>query len=310
MKLVLYVVWITLAFETTFSQGETYYLMGTYAYIDLGNENLNLLAYKYLREIEFKLSDYIDTSEVSRVNSNAGKCFTKVSDVTLDVIKKSIEVSEKTFGYFDVTIGAVTINAKRLGRLPQDSARKLVNFRDILIENDSVMLKREGMSIDFGGIGKGFAVEQVYRRLKTNHGFISIGGDMKVWGHKRMLAVKDPINGGSLVQMVNSKDVSLSTSGNYYRKHIDVEDDEIIQITVAHEDATYADAYATALFAMPKGLRERFLKENEIGVLILYKDGSIYINDKFRDFFEMIILKGGSHNIFNNIFKNKRINEK
>lgn len=293
MRFFLLLALIALAFEATFSQGETYYLMGTYAYIELGNEKLNLLAYKYLREIEFKLSDYIDTSEISKINSNAGKCFIKVSDVTLDVIKRSIEVSEKTFGYFDVTIGAVTINAKRLGKLSRDSARKLVNFRDILIQNDSIMLRSEGMAIDLGGIGKGFAIEQVYRHLKTNRGFISIGGDMKVWGHKRTLAVKDPINGGSLVQMVNSKDVSLSTSGNYYRKHIDVEDDEVIQITVAHKDATYADAYATALFAMPKNLREKFLKDNEVGVLILYKDGSLYINDKFRDFFEIIILKGG-----------------
>jgi thiamine biosynthesis lipoprotein len=297
MKLVLWLVLIAFTFETTFSQGETYSLMGTYAYIDLGSKKLNLLAYKYLREIEFKLSDYIDTSEVSRVNSNAGKCFIKVSDVTLDLMKKSIEVSEKTFGYFDVTIGAVTINARRLGKLPQDSARKLVNFKDILIQNDSIMLRKEGMAIDLGGIGKGFAVEQVYRHLKTNYGFISIGGDMKVWGHKRTLAIKDPINDGSLVQMVNSKDVSLSTSGNYYRRHIDVEDDEVIQITVAHEDATYADAYATALFAMPRDLRQKFLKENDVGVLILYKDGSIYINNKFRDFFEMIILKGGSQYI-------------
>ncbi len=293
MKLVLWLVLVLFVFEVTHSQGETYYLMGTYSYIELGDKELNLLAYKYLREIEFKLSDYIDTSEVSKINSTAGKCFTKVSDITLDVIKKSVEVSKKTFGYFDVTIGAVTINAKRLQKLSQDSARKLVNFRNIVIKGDSVMLKKEGMAIDLGGIGKGFAIEQVYRRLKTNTGFISIGGDMKVWGHKRTLAIKDPINDGSLVQMVNSKDVSLSTSGNYYRKHIEVEDDEIVQITVAHEDATYADAYATALFAMPKSLREKFLKENDIGILILYKDGSLYISDRFRDFFEIIILKGG-----------------
>lgn len=290
---------ILLALGLTYSQGETYYLMGTYAYIELESKELNFIAYKHLREIEFKLSDYIDTSEVSKLNSNAGKCFTKVSNVTLDVIKKSIEVSEKTFGYFDIAIGAVTINAKRLRKLSQDSARKLVNFKGIVIKGDSVMLEKEGMAIDLGGIGKGFAIERVYQRLKTARGFISIGGDMKIWGHKRTLAVKDPINDGSLIQMVNSKDVSLSTSGNYYQNHIEVLDDEVIQITVAHEDATYADAYATGLFAMPKNLREKFLRENEIGVLILYKDGSIYMSDKFRDFFEIIILKGGEQYISN-----------
>ncbi|CUT01335.1 ApbE family protein, partial [Candidatus Kryptobacter tengchongensis] len=56
------------------------------------------------------------------------------------------------------------------------------------------------MSIDLGGIGKGFAIEKTYNYLKINSGFISIGGDMKVWGHKRTLAIKNPIEGDALVQ--------------------------------------------------------------------------------------------------------------
>ncbi len=293
MKLLLRTILAVLVFEVSVSQGETYYLMGTYAYIEFPSKEWNLLVYKYLREIESKLSDFIDTSEISLINSSAGKNFVKVSDITIEVIRKSIEVSEKTFGYFDVTVGALTINSKRLGKIDEDSAHKLVNFKDIIISGDSVMLAKESMAIDLGGIGKGFAIEKVYQRFRTARGFVSIGGDMKVWGHKRTLAIKDPINGGSLVQMVNSKDVSISTSGNYIKKHIQTEDDEIIQVTVAHEDATYADAYATALFAMSRSAREKFLKENNLAVLILYKDGSIYMSDKFKDFFAVIIFRGG-----------------
>ncbi len=292
------VVLLSFAIELVVAQGASYYLMGTYAYIELPDEKLNYTAYKYLREIEAKLSDYVDSSDISKINLNAGKEFVKVSDVTIEAVKNAIEVSGKTNGVFDVTIGALTINARRLKKISEDSARKLVNFKDIVIAGDSVKLLKEGMAIDLGGIGKGFAIEKTFNHLRTSYGFISVGGDMKVWGHKRTLAIKDPINGDVLVQMVNSRDVSISTSGNYIKKHIETKDDEIVQVTVAHENATFADAYATAIFAMSGDFRRKFLIENgDVGVLILYRDGSVFINGKFREFFELIIFKGGDQYI-------------
>jgi thiamine biosynthesis lipoprotein len=266
--------------------------MGTYSYIEMTSSELNKKAYEILRDIEVKLSDYIDSSEISKINANAGKRFVKVSDVTLEMIKKAIEVSEKSFGYFDITIGALTINAKRLGKIDEIKAKELVNFKNILIKEDSVMLKEENMAIDPGGIGKGFAIEKAYEKLNTKRGFISIGGDMKIWGHKRTIAIKDPRNGKSLAQMVNFKDVSISTSGNYLRKHIVTPEEDVLQVTVAHEDAGFADAFSTAIFAMPEKMRRKFIEDNpDVGVLILYKDGSIYMNKKFMELFEILIFK-------------------
>ncbi|CUU07079.1 thiamine biosynthesis lipoprotein [Candidatus Thermokryptus mobilis] len=276
-------------------QGKSYYLMGTYSYIEMPSADLNKKAYKILHDIETKLSDYIDSSEVSRINANAGKNFLKVSSITMEMIKKAIEVSEKSFGYFDITIGALTINAKRLKKIDEFRAKELVNFKDILIKGDSVMLKRENMAIDPGGIGKGFAIEMCYKKLNSKKGFISIGGDMKIWGHKRTIAVRDPRNGTSLVQMVNSKDVSISTSGNYLRKHIETPEDDVLQVTVAHEDGGFADAYSTAIFAMPEKMRRKFIEDNpDVGVLIVYKDGSIFINKRFMEFFEILLFKTNS----------------
>jgi thiamine biosynthesis lipoprotein len=283
---------LLLSLNLTLSQGKSYYLMGTYSYIEMTSPELNKKAYEILRDIEVKLSDYIDSSEISKINANAGKRFAKVSDVTMEMIKKAIEVSEKSFGYFDITIGALTINAKRLGKIDEIKAKELVNFKNILIKEDSVMLKEENMAIDPGGIGKGFAIEKAYEKLNTKRGFLSIGGDMKIWGHKRTIAIKDPRNGKSLAQMVNFKDVSISTSGNYLRKHIVTPEEDVLQVTVAHEDAGFADAFSTAIFAMPEKMRRKFIEDNpDVGVLILYKDGSIYMNKKFMELFEILIFK-------------------
>jgi len=283
---------LLLSLNLTLSQGKSYYLMGTYSYIEMTSPELNKKAYEILRDIEVKLSDYIDSSEISKINANAGKRFVKVSDVTLEMIKKAIEVSEKSFGYFDITIGALTINAKRLGKIDEIKAKELVNFKNILIKEDSVMLKEENMAIDPGGIGKGFAIEKAYEKLNTKRGFISIGGDMKIWGHKRTIAIKDPRNGKSLAQMVNFKDVSISTSGNYLRKHIVTPEEDVLQVTVAHEDAGFADAFSTTIFAMPEKMRRKFIEDNpDVGILILYKDGSIYMNKKFMELFEILIFR-------------------
>lgn len=266
--------------------------MGTYAHIDLGKSSLNKEAYNVLLEIESKLSDYQESSEITLINQNAGKNFVKVSDLTLEIINKSIDISKKTDGAFDITYGAFSINHKRKNKISEDSARCLINFNDILIQNDMILLKKENMAIDLGGIGKGFAIEKVYQNLKTKKGFISIGGDLKVWGQQKTLAILNPENGNSLIQMVNQKDISLSTSGNYYQKHIDAGDKNILQVTVAHEDGSLADAYSTAILVMDENSRKKFLANNpDVGVFLLYNDGSIYINKKFLEFFKLIVYK-------------------
>ncbi len=283
---------LLLIFVIAFSKEKVFYLMGTYVVVDLPTDEDAYRAYRIMRSLEEKLSDYIPESEVSLINKWAGIRPVKVSEETLEVIRQSLEISEKTYGYFDISVGAITVRHGRERKLSLEEAEKLVNYREIELKGRKVFLRKKGMAIDLGGIGKGFIVEKAYEALNTPRGFIGAAGDMKVWGHKRALAIKDPISGGSLVQMVNSRDLCLSTSGNYLRKHIRQRDEELIQITVAHEDCTYADAYATALFSMPRKLRRRFEKENpDVGVLELFRDGSIYMNKGFRKFFETIIIK-------------------
>jgi thiamine biosynthesis lipoprotein len=145
------------------------------------------------------------------------------------------------------------------------------------------------MAIDLGGIGKGYAVQKAYERLKTPWGFISIAGDLRVWGHKRLLAIFNPINNTLLAEGYNSKDLCLSTGGNYLRKHIIGKENSLLQATVAYHDCTITDALETALLAMEDESRERFIKENpHIGVFLLFKDGSLFINRAFMEYFESL----------------------
>lgn len=262
--------------------------MGTYVLIELP-EGKEYEAYRYMKRLEEKLSDYMETSEVSKINQVAGENCVEVSEETVEVIKKSIEVSEKTYGFFDISVGSYTINHKRKELLDQERAKALIDYRNIKIEDNKVCLLKKGMAIDLGGVGKGYAVQKAYENLKTPWGFISIAGDLKVWGHKRLLAVYNPMNNHILAEGINSRDLCLSTGGNYLRKHILGAKNSLLQATVAHWDCTFTDAIETALLAMDDNSRERFLEENpQIGVLLLFEDGTIFVNRAFMEYFESL----------------------
>ncbi|MFN4320069.1 MAG: FAD:protein FMN transferase [Aquificaceae bacterium] len=269
-----------------FSQEKLFYLMGTYALIELP-EGKEYQAYRYLKGLEEKLSDYIEDSEISRINRMAGIGCEKVSEETLEIIKKSLELSEKTYGSFDITVGAYTINYKRKGLISEGEARRLIDYRKVSIEGGRVCLLEKGMAIDLGGVGKGYAVQKTYESLKTPWGFISIAGDLRVWGHRRLLAILNPINYKLLAEGYNSKDVCLSTGGNYLRKHIIGKENSLLQATVAYHDCTITDALETILLAMDDESRERFIRDNpRIGFFLLFKDGSLFINKAFMEYFE------------------------
>jgi thiamine biosynthesis lipoprotein len=271
-----------------FSQEKVFHLMGTYAIIDLPSEKA-YQAYKFMKGLEEKLSDYIEDSEVSKINQKAGVEPVEVSVDTLEVIKKSLWLSELTEGAFDLTVGAITIRARRLREFSEDEARNLMNYKKVKVEGSSVFLEEKGMAIDLGGIGKGFAIQKAYEFIKTDKGFIAIAGDLRVWGHKRLLAVYNPINGKILTQGCNKKDLCLSTSGNYRREHIIGKGSKPLQITVAYEDCTMADGLSTALFAMDDKKRWDFIeKYPQFGYLLLFSDGSVYVNKTFLEFFESL----------------------
>ncbi len=281
---------LLLLFAYSLSKEKLFYLMGTYALIELP-EGKEYEAYRLLRGLEEKLSDYIETSEVSKINALAGKGCLEVSEDTLRVVEESLRAAELTGGSFDPTVGSYTINYLRKRLIKEEEAKSLIDYRKVKIAGNKVCLEEKNMALDLGGVGKGYAVQRAYEELKTPWGFISIAGDLRVWGHSRLLAVYNPMNNSLLAEGYNSKDLCLSTGGNYLRKHIIGRENSLLQATVAYEDCTIADAVETALLAMDDQSRERFIQEHpHIGVLLLFKDGSIYMNASFRERFKELKL--------------------
>ncbi|MFM7149048.1 MAG: FAD:protein FMN transferase, partial [Gemmataceae bacterium] len=138
------------------------------------------------------MSDYQATSELMRLCARAGQGFVPVSKDLFQVLSRAQKVSRDSEGAFDVTIGPV-IRLWRIARksrtLPAPdrllAARELVGWKNLELDEKtcSVRLLKPGMQLDLGGIGKGFAADEMLKVL-ARHGLtramVVAGGDVTV----------------------------------------------------------------------------------------------------------------------------------
>jgi thiamine biosynthesis lipoprotein len=123
------------------------------------------------------LTTYSPHSPVSRLNAQAGRGPVTLPKEVVDLLILSRRYAQLTRGTFDITVGplmALWWETAQHQTLPSYTAlrqaRVAVGSHHIrLSSNHTVVLKRPGMSIDFGGIGKGYALDQLVSQLKQQH---------------------------------------------------------------------------------------------------------------------------------------------
>lgn len=148
-------------------------------------------AFARIDELNLIFSDYQENSEVSRLSQMAGNSAkVPISSELWEVLKYSKQLSRKSRGAFDVSIGPLSKLWRRAFRQMEfpkldriQEAQSLVNYRDIKLyrKGPRAKLRREGMRIDLGGIAKGYTVDAVYRVLAArglNRALVDGGGDI------------------------------------------------------------------------------------------------------------------------------------
>src|SRR5207247_2609767 len=119
---------------------------------------------------ESLMTTWRDDSEVSQINRNAGRKPVKVGPETLEVIEKSLWISDKSGGVFDITFevmhGLWRFDEDADSHLPKPAAvaerRKLIDYRHVVVDHaaSTVLLDKEDTKISLGGIAKGFAIDR------------------------------------------------------------------------------------------------------------------------------------------------------
>jgi thiamine biosynthesis lipoprotein len=111
---------------------------------------------------------YDPGSDLSKLNRAAGRGPIRVDLELAQILEAAIDYARLTQGSFDVTVGPLVALWKRAGETgaPPSAAeiaraRALVGADQIGVNGDRAELAREGVSVDLGGIAKGWAVDRM-----------------------------------------------------------------------------------------------------------------------------------------------------
>jgi thiamine biosynthesis lipoprotein len=149
-------------------------------------------AFARVKQLDDIMSDYKPASELMQLCKKAGGPPVHVSDELFYVLEKAQELSKRTDGAFDVSVGPVVRLwriARKAQRLPDadelKAALPLVGYKNIVLDpkTKSVRLLKEGMRLDLGGIGKGYAADEAVKVLREQgltRVLVAAGGDIVV----------------------------------------------------------------------------------------------------------------------------------
>lgn len=147
-------------------------------------------AFERIAEIEQVASDYRPDSELMRLCAQAGGPPVRVSEELFTLLKRAQELSRRTDGAFDVTVGPFVQlwrRARRTGQFPAEQelqeAKGRVGYEKMVIDDAkrTVRLLVPGMRLDLGGITKGYALDcalKVLRQHGIHHALLEAGGDI------------------------------------------------------------------------------------------------------------------------------------
>lgn len=137
--------------------------MGTFSSVSLETKYSNKIeeGFSHLKDVEHLLSSYKQDALVFRLNKERSLS----TQVTLkDILEKSKAYHTLTQGYFDITIGSITKKLYHFGEkeqipTPQELASASLGIDSIHVGNKEIRIENN-ISIDLGGIGKGYGDNQ------------------------------------------------------------------------------------------------------------------------------------------------------
>ena len=251
-------------------------------------------AFERVEQLNWIFSDYLEDSEVTKLSATAGSGRRiAVSNDLWYLLKYAKRLSRQSGGAFDITIGPLTKLWRRgvrqqeypdAGKIAR--ARALVNHRWVKLypRQKKVKLKKPGMRLDFGGIAKGYAVDQAYEVLEQRFGITSAiidgGGDL-------FIAAPPPDGSSWEIKNINSTSISaqhyraMASSGDTYRylqwqgkrySHILEPSSGLGKvdssvITVIASNTTLADALATTFTVASEAVKKKLKKKYDIEII-------------------------------------------
>ncbi len=281
--------------------------------IDMRLAKTSSVSDKEISEVEKKCAEIISDIEekISRTNPESDTAsFNSDIDMMLEpdevfenILETALKISDMTDGAYDPTVGILTdlwdIKNASAPPAPQKITEALshVGWDKVEITDEGVSKKDSQLSIDLGGIGKGYAAQKVLEYLESTdieYGLISMGGNVGVFGKKTdgtpfKIGIRDPDDSKAVAGYVTLDSGFVAVSGDYERYMISdgvryhhIFDPKIgypassglRSVAVICNNGSAADAFSTALFVMGVDKSLEFYKTSPI------KFEAVFITDK------------------------------
>ena len=276
-------------FDTTYAYQEA---PKTYASAD--NYQYSLDQLKIYSDFYDIYNNYDGENNLKTINDNAGIAPVEVDQKIIDMLNLAKEFYTYSNGEFDITMGAVlkiwhtyreagiTLNEQGQNA-PVPTYEELAAVKDergwdkVVIDDEAntVFITDANVSLDVGGIAKGYAAEQVGADLENKGiggGYVNVGRNIRLLGSKIdgtawRIGITDPAStsGASLLALDVDPSYSVVTSGDYERyytgedgvrySHI-IDPQTLFPATYYHsvsiigDDSGVCDCLSTTLFTM------------------------------------------------------------
>lgn len=278
-----------------------------------GEENAEAIKEKIKSVDSALLSRYSKGSDISRVNSADGKAVC-VSPEVAEIIEKSVEISKKCDGVFDITVGKITELWGFGGdspRVPSDSEINAllpyVEAGKLKISDDNSVRLNENQALDLGAVGKGAACDIIRNQLSslsTDSAIISVGGSLLLYGNRNFkIGIVNPDNDKQSMGTLELSDTCVSTSGNYeqvfeengkkYHHILNATtgypaESHLKSVTVICDSGVVSDALSTACYILGYGKASfALLDEYNAEAVFITNDNIVRCTDEIKNSFTL-----------------------
>lgn len=261
-----------------------------------------------MRRIDRVMSPYIETSVLSQLNSKGAYRPVFVGRELFALVERSLYFSVVTDGAFDITYASVGKHYSfRDGKKPDQqtlaAAVDAIDYRNLQMDAkaQTIAFTKQGVSVDLGGIGKGYAVDrgiEILESLGISQAMVGAGGDSRIIGDRRgepwVVGIKNPRSKQDNVAVLPLMDISVSTSGDYerffekegVRYHHIIDPDtgdsarDVRSVTIIGAKAATTDALSTSVFVL--GVKKGLALINEMegfDAIVVDGKGQMFVSD-------------------------------
>ncbi len=237
----------------------TFFALGTHWSIEC-DRKVDDSFKSWLTSFENKYSRFIPNSFLNQISQNPGKY--SLDDDGINILNTYFKINSLTKNLFTPTIG------QNLSEAGYDIQYSLVPQKLSLLQSldsyislkENILTVKKPIQLDFGGVGKGYAIDKVFSFFKNqDYVYVNAGGDIYIKSSKsQQVALEHPDDNTSAIGVIDINNQSICGSAGNRRRWKDyhhiinpkthTSPQDIKATWVVSNTATVADSIATCLF--------------------------------------------------------------